>query len=577
MDPPDTPATRTHRSRRGILATVGWLVAELAVGAGLVAALIALSTTEPGLRAGLALLQRLAPFAIEFDGVSGALNDGFGIDRLRFVGGRATVEIERLRVRVGAVALRTPGLEFESVRAERVRVVIAPSTAPTAEPPQTLALPIALRVARLAVGRFELHNGAAALALATIDGSVAFGPDGWRVDHGRFDAAGMPVTLDAKLAAAAPFALDARGTIGAAVAEKPVQARWQASGQLLDIDLAADLTGGGARGHAVARVAALADPPLKSLDVDVRGIVPRAWNAAWPVATVDLRAALKPELGATPGSAASAGIGDITLAGSVDVVNYDPGTIDAGRVPLRQASARIRLSRSALHVDTLRALLRRGAASGSASLRWDGAPSWQAQLRLDAVDPAAIHAAARSLSIDGRASLGHDRGTTRIDADLHHRRAPAVDARVAGFNKKAKELGFVLVSDAQYSHNQAAEGAKVISAALAKDADLAGVFATNLFTAQGVATGVKQAGKSGTVKVVGFDAGPDQMKQLAAGDVQALVAQKPFDIGKQGVEQALAALSGGSVTAKIETESLVVTKDNMAQPDVAKYIYKSSC
>lgn len=153
----------------------------------------------------------------------------------------------------------------------------------------------------------------------------------------------------------------------------------------------------------------------------------------------------------------------------------------------------------------------------------------------------------------------------------------SVDARVEGFGKKAKELGFVLVSDTQYSHNQAAEGAKVVSAALAKDADLAGVFATNLFTAQGVATGVKQAGKSGAVKVVGFDAGPDQMKQLQAGDVQALVAQKPYDIGKQGVEQALASLSGGSVTAKIETESLVVTKDNMADPEVAKYIYKSSC
>ena len=151
----------------------------------------------------------------------------------------------------------------------------------------------------------------------------------------------------------------------------------------------------------------------------------------------------------------------------------------------------------------------------------------------------------------------------------------SVDARVAGFKKKAAELGFTLVSDTQYSHNTAATGAQVISADLAKDPDLAGVFATNLFTAQGVATGVKQAGKSGAVKVVGFDAGPDQMKQLAAGDVQALVAQKPYDIGKQGVEQALAALSGGTVTPKIETESLVVTKDNMAQADVAKYIYKS--
>lgn len=153
----------------------------------------------------------------------------------------------------------------------------------------------------------------------------------------------------------------------------------------------------------------------------------------------------------------------------------------------------------------------------------------------------------------------------------------SVDARVAGFNKKAAELGYVLVSDTQYSHNEASTAAQVIGAALSADPDLAGVFATNLFTAQGVATGVKQAGKSGVVKVVGFDAGPDQIKQLEAGDVQALVAQKPYDIGYQGVAQALAALNGTEVTANIQTESLVVTAANMADPAVAKYIYKSDC
>ena len=100
--------------------------------------------------------------------------------------------------------------------------------------------------------------------------------------------------------------------------------------------------------------------------------------------------------------------------------------------------------------------------------------------------------------------------------------------------------------------------------------------ATNLFTAQGVATGVKQAGATG-VSVVGFDAGPDQIKQLEAGDVQALVAQKPYDIGFQGVQQALNALGGKEVTGNIQTESIVVTKDNMNDPEVAKYIYKSDC
>jgi ribose transport system substrate-binding protein len=72
-------------------------------------------------------------------------------------------------------------------------------------------------------------------------------------------------------------------------------------------------------------------------------------------------------------------------------------------------------------------------------------------------------------------------------------------------------------------------------------------------------------------------AGPDQIKQLTAGDVQALVAQKPYDIGKQGVEQALAALSGSTVTPNVQTESLIVTKDNMSQPGVSKYIYKANC
>lgn len=152
----------------------------------------------------------------------------------------------------------------------------------------------------------------------------------------------------------------------------------------------------------------------------------------------------------------------------------------------------------------------------------------------------------------------------------------SVDARVAGFGKKAAELGFVLVSDTQYSHNTAATAAQVVSAALAKDPDLAGVFATNLFTAQGVATGVKQAGAKNT-KVVGFDAGPDQIKQLEAGDVHALVAQKPYDIGLQGVQQAMAAINGQPVTASIETESVVVTKGNMNDPEVNKYIYKSDC
>jgi ribose transport system substrate-binding protein len=152
----------------------------------------------------------------------------------------------------------------------------------------------------------------------------------------------------------------------------------------------------------------------------------------------------------------------------------------------------------------------------------------------------------------------------------------STDLRMEGFNEKAAELGFELVAETQYSNNEASTAAEIITAQLAADPDLKGVFASNLFTAQGVATGVRQAGAT-DVQVVGFDAGPDQVLQLRAGDVQALVAQQPFTIGRMGVEQAVAALTGGEVTPEIQTESTVVTIDNIDDPEIAQFLYTSGC
>lgn len=64
----------------------------------------------------------------------------------------------------------------------------------------------------------------------------------------------------------------------------------------------------------------------------------------------------------------------------------------------------------------------------------------------------------------------------------------------------------------QYSHNDPAEAARLVTAALAKDPDIVGIFAANLFSAEGTATGVRQSGKQDTVSIVGFDAGPPRLR-----------------------------------------------------------------
>jgi ribose transport system substrate-binding protein len=149
------------------------------------------------------------------------------------------------------------------------------------------------------------------------------------------------------------------------------------------------------------------------------------------------------------------------------------------------------------------------------------------------------------------------------------------DARGKGFEEGLQGKSGVEYLGQQYSNDDPAKAASIVTATLAKHPDLAGIFATNLFSAEGAASGLRQAGKLGKIKIVGFDAGPKQVEDLKQGIVQALIAQQPAEIGKQGVEQALAALKGDSTKPKIGTGFSVITKDNLDQNQDA--LYKAAC
>jgi ribose transport system substrate-binding protein len=151
------------------------------------------------------------------------------------------------------------------------------------------------------------------------------------------------------------------------------------------------------------------------------------------------------------------------------------------------------------------------------------------------------------------------------------------DARAKGFEEEIKKTPGLMYIGQEYSNDKPEIAASKATAALAAHPDLVGIFGTNLFSAEGAATGLRSAGASKEVKIVGFDAGPKQVEDLEQGIVQALIAQKPADIGKAGVEQAIAALKGEPVQKKIGTGFVIVTKENMNDPDVQPFLYKSSC
>jgi ribose transport system substrate-binding protein len=151
------------------------------------------------------------------------------------------------------------------------------------------------------------------------------------------------------------------------------------------------------------------------------------------------------------------------------------------------------------------------------------------------------------------------------------------DLRAEGFKQGIASQPALKSIGVQYDNDDPAKAASIVSATLSKNPDLKGIFATNLFSAEGAATALRQRGLLGKVKIVGFDAGPKQAQDLKSGVVQALIAQKPAEIGADGVDQALNALNGKSVTKKIGTGFVVITKQNMNDPNVSKFLYKSSC
>ncbi|MGW3145295.1 ABC transporter substrate-binding protein [Streptomyces sp. NPDC001177] len=151
------------------------------------------------------------------------------------------------------------------------------------------------------------------------------------------------------------------------------------------------------------------------------------------------------------------------------------------------------------------------------------------------------------------------------------------DARIKGFTEEMAKYPNIKVLPTLYDNDLPATAASQIQSTLAAHPDLGGAFAGNTNTGQGIATGLKQAGKQGKVKVAAFDAEPDEVEALKAGTLQVLVAQDPAAIGRQAVDQLAAAFEGKSVEKSVGTNMVAITKANMNDPAVSKYFYKSSC
>jgi ribose transport system substrate-binding protein len=137
------------------------------------------------------------------------------------------------------------------------------------------------------------------------------------------------------------------------------------------------------------------------------------------------------------------------------------------------------------------------------------------------------------------------------------------DSRMRGFRDAIKDAAGVTVVASQPANWERDQGFNVFQNMLQAHPDLDTVFACSDLMALGAIEAIAAAGKTGKIRVIGFDALDDAKKAIAAGTMEASVAQFPSEMGRAAVESAVKVIRGETVPPDIKVKLELVTKDKV--------------
>ena len=149
--------------------------------------------------------------------------------------------------------------------------------------------------------------------------------------------------------------------------------------------------------------------------------------------------------------------------------------------------------------------------------------------------------------------------------------------REEGFLEAAKAAGLEIVSSDQYAGATVESAQKTAENLINrfKSGDtltVGGIFCPNESSTFGMLRALQDAKLAGKVKFYGFDSSPKLVDALSSGEINGLVVQNPYNMGKLSIESIVKSIKGETVEARIDTGATLATKDNMSTPDVEKVL-----
>jgi ribose transport system substrate-binding protein len=134
------------------------------------------------------------------------------------------------------------------------------------------------------------------------------------------------------------------------------------------------------------------------------------------------------------------------------------------------------------------------------------------------------------------------------------------DSRMRGFKEAIKGTPGVKIVASQPANWERDLGFNVFQNMLQAHPEIDAVFACNDMMALGAVEAIAAAGKTGKIRVFGFDAVDDARKAIDSGTMIGSVAQFPAEMGRLAVESAARILKGESVPADQTVRIELVTR-----------------
>jgi len=137
------------------------------------------------------------------------------------------------------------------------------------------------------------------------------------------------------------------------------------------------------------------------------------------------------------------------------------------------------------------------------------------------------------------------------------------DSRLRGFRDAVKSSPGITIVASQPANWERDQGFNVFQNMLQAHPDIDAVFACSDLMALGALEAIAAAGRTGRIRVIGFDALDDAKKAIAAGTMEASVAQFPSEMGRAAIESGVKVIHGEKVPADIKVKLELVKKDNV--------------